>query len=462
MKILFITDLYPIKSDESNSPRTLHNFVLEWINQGHEVDVVKPNFVLNSIIRGKALYKTGFYEFEGVKIFNVNYFTPFLFDVEKKIDNYYKDFITRKSVALNLFQGRTGALPCDAEASSSRRDEDLCSCLTRGCNPLLPSNGEPDLIIAHMPSGIIFANKLSGKMGKVKSEKNKGKPLNPSTFKPFNQTSAHSSQLTAHSNDPPLICGVHCSDIEVLTKPIYKFYFKTQLEQTYYKAKKIACRSHVLQKKFNELYPGLAEKTFVASSGVKVKSEKEPQFTAHSSQLTILTCANLIKRKNIDKLIKAVSELDGFELTVVGDGKELKTLANLTLRPLWEKVAESRMRGEPKIKFLGKLPQEKVFEQMQNSHIFILPSVSETFGMVYLEAMANGCITVCTKNDGIDGIIKDEENGFLTRPTVEGIKETLLRIKNFDNPDKIIENSLETAKNYTPEVCAENYLDNIK
>ena len=74
MKILLITDLYPIKRGDSNSPLTLHNFAFEWIKQGHKVDVVKPNFLFNSFVRKKPFYKTGFYEYEGVKIFNVNYF----------------------------------------------------------------------------------------------------------------------------------------------------------------------------------------------------------------------------------------------------------------------------------------------------------------------------------------------------------------------------------------------------
>lgn len=411
MKILFITDLYPIKSGETNPVRTLHNFVLEWEKAGNTVDVVKPNFLLNSFLRGKNIYKSGFYEFEGVKIYNINYFAPFLFNIEKKLP---------KEIDLKTY----------------------------------------DLIIAHMPSGIIFANKLTEK------------------------------------HDVNLICGVHCSDIEVLTKPLYRFYFKTQLEQAYKKAEKIACRSFVLQKKISELYPELADKTFVAASGVSPLTP-DPSATetgsrasslrlfalsrgggSSTSPLTVLTCANLIKRKNIDKLIMAIKDLEGFELTIIGEGKELnrlKKLANSTLRPLGEtketseatssvplsleaKVAESLTRG--KILFLGRLPREEVFKQMQNSHIFILPSERETFGMVYLEAMANGCITVCSEEDGIAGIINNCENGFLTPPTVEGIKETLLRIKNSENLDKIRQNSLETVKNYTPEICAQNYLKN--
>lgn len=363
MKILFITDLYPIKSEQKASVLTLHNFVFEWIKQGHEVDVIRPNFIFNSFLRGKQYYNDGFYEYEGVKIYNVNYFTPFLFDLTKKLPKEF-DFKNYEAV------------------------------------------------IAHMPSGIIFANRLMKYFSK------------PQFF----------------------VCGVHCSDIEVLTNPIYGVYFKSQMIEAYEKADKIACRSFVLQKKFSALLPEFAQKTFVAASGVEQEGKRAGGQEGKQNPHTILTCANLIKRKNIDKLILAVKDSD-FELSVIGDGKELKKLKKIAGR---------------NVNFLGRLAHEKVLEEMRKSYIFILPSINETFGMVYLEAMASGCVTVCTKNDGIDGIIKDSQNGFLTQPTIEGIKETLNKIKNFENIERIIENSLATINDYTLDTCAMRYTQNIK
>lgn len=392
MKILFITDLFPVKSGETTTPVTLHNFVNDWIKQGHNVDVIKPNFIFNSFLRGKPFYKTETYEFNGIKIFNVNYFTPFWFNFLRKIP---KEFYLKHY----------------------------------------------DAIIAHMPSGIIFGDKLINKTIKTGA-------------------------------NVKFVCGVHYSDIEVLTNPIYKFYFSNQLQNAYKRADKIACRSFVLQKKFIELMPELADKTFVAPSGIDEEVWKLGSLKAHKKQnlqtskplcLSVLTCANLIKRKNIDKLILAIKDLEDFELNIIGDGKELKHLKklNVTLNLIQGRISEPSCNEQPKVKFLGRLLHDKVLQEMQKADIFILPSVRETFGMVYLEALASGCITVCTKGDGIDGIIKDSENGFLTDPTVDGIKETLLRIKNYENKEEIIKNSLNAVKKYSQETCAKNYLENL-
>lgn len=368
MKILFVTDLYPVKSGEATTPATLHNFVFEWIKQGHSVTVIKPNFILNTLIRDKPLYLNGFYDYNGVQIYNVNYFTPFWFKFLNKIP---------KEVKFSNY----------------------------------------DVVIGHMPSGVIFANKF------------------------------------AATTRTPLVCGVHYSDIEVLTNPVYQFYFKDELKDAYKRSIKIACRSFVLQQKFCKIMPEYASKTFVASSGIspdKYIIDPSSTFTGHSnfmlhSPVRVITCANLIKRKNIAKLILAIKELENFELTVIGDGTELNRLKEINAK---------------NVRFLGRLSNEKVLKEMQKSDIFILPSENETFGMVYLEAMSSGCITIGTKNDGIDGIIKDSENGFLCEPNIESIKETLLKVKDFKNIDKIRQKGIETIKKYSTEICASNYLLN--
>lgn len=374
MNILFITDLYPVKSDEKTTPRTLLAFAEEWKKMGHNVDILKPNFILNSFLRGKPFYKSGQYE----DVFNVNYWTPFLGNVKSKLPN-------------------------------------------------LPKY---DIVVAHMPSGILFADKLG----------------------------------------LPFVAGIHNSDIDVLTNPLYKIHFKPRLEKALKNAKAIACRSFVLQDKLLKLYPEFEEKTFVAPSGIDEKAIKQleseaamfldakqnekhsadtnfSRFTSHHSPIKIITCAHFKKRKNIDKVIKACKGLEGFELTVIGDGKERKNL---------EKIDKN-------VIFTGRLPHDEVLAKMRESDVFVLPSVGETFGMVYLEAMASGCITVCTKGDGIDGIIKNGENGFLTEPIVENIRETLLNIKKVGSESlKTLHiNSFNTIHQLTSTKCAEHYLQQI-
>ena len=375
MNILFVTDLYPVKSDEKTTPRTLLAFVEEWKKMEHNVDVLKPNFIFNSFLRGKPFYKSGKYG----DVFNINYWTPFWFNVKRKF---------------NIGLGELSQLKYN----------------------------KYDIVVAHMPSGILFADKLG----------------------------------------LPFVAGIHNSDIEVLTNPLYKIHFKSRLEKALKNAKAIACRSFVLHNKLLKLYPEFEEKTFVAPSGIEgnaamfldaKQNEKHSadtnfsRFTSHVSPIKAITCAHFKKRKNIDKVIKACKGLEGFELTVIGDGKERKSLGKI----------------DKNVNFTGRLPHDEVLEKMRESDVFVLPSVGETFGMVYLEAMVSGCITVCTKGDGVDGIIKNGENGFLTEPNVDAIRATLLNIKNLDeNRLRTLRiNSFQTVSELTSLKCAEHYLQQI-
>lgn len=342
MRILVITDLYPIQEGEKGTPLTIQAFVRSWEVLGHEVRVVRPNFLLNSYLRKKTYYKDGIYG----QVENINYILPFMGDIKKKIKTLFA----------------------------------------------------PDVVVAHMPSGVIFANKLGVSFS----------------------------------------AAVHASDIEVLTNPLYSFYFKTELEKAYKNAKCIACRSYVLRDKFLKLYPQYAKKTFVAPSGIEEEKIVKREWQ-EKDKIKVLTCGQFIKRKNIDKVIKACEKFENIELTVIGSGSQ--KLEKISDKPI----------------FLGQISREEVLGKMRESDVFILPSKNETFGMVYLEAMASGCITVCSQNDGVDGIIKDGVNGFLCND----VEETIARIIDFEDKDLILENSYKTIKNYTDELVANHYLKNI-
>ena len=338
MRILVATDLYPITKNEKRTPRVIYDFVQNWQNSGHEVKVIRPNFILNSFLRGKKFYKSGIYG----DVENINYFLPFWGDIKKKIKTKFN----------------------------------------------------PDIVVAHMPSGTLFANKLGF----------------------------------------PFSAAIHASDIEVLTNPLYKFYFKPKLEEAYKNAFKIAARSDVLKEKFLKLYPEYEDKTFVAYSGVDGATLRQWR---NNSKIKVLTCGQFIKRKNIDKVIKACDKFENIDLTVIGDGKE--NLKKISDKPF----------------FTGLISHDKVLEKMRESDVFILPSENETFGMVYLEAMAAGCITVCKRGDAIDGIIKDGVNGFLC----DNVEDVLHRILDTADKNLILRKTYETVSKMTQKLMAKNYIN---
>lgn len=126
--------------------------------------------------------------------------------------------------------------------------------------------------------------------------------------------------------------------------------------------------------------------------------------------LTFIQVGHLLRQKRVHVTLEAFSRIHAAHpsarLEIVGAGPERTAL-------------EARCRGlciEEQVTFTGQIPNRQVLEKMAAAQFFVMPSVREGFGIVYLEAMACGCITIGTQGEGIADLIVSGENGFLVPP----------------------------------------------
>ena len=121
----------------------------------------------------------------------------------------------------------------------------------------------------------------------------------------------------------------------------------------------------------------------------------------------VISVGTLKARKCMDKTLEAFARLaDEYgdaTLTIVGIGEMEQALR--------ARIAELHLEG--RVTLTGGLPHEEVLRRMAQSDLFVLPSWGEGYGIVYIEAMAAGCIAVGAENEGIADTITDGENGFL-------------------------------------------------
>lgn len=83
---------------------------------------------------------------------------------------------------------------------------------------------------------------------------------------------------------------------------------------------------------------------------------------------------------------------------------------------------------ERTVEFVGQLSRGQVVEQMQACDVFVLPSRYETFGVVYIEAMACGKPVIAAANGGPDDFVKDF-NGILIEPgNADALVEAMLYV----------------------------------
>lgn len=115
----------------------------------------------------------------------------------------------------------------------------------------------------------------------------------------------------------------------------------------------------------------------------------------------ILFVGSFDKNKNLPTVLNACSILyanrQDFSLVFIGGSlSDFKKICKISEIPNWVCVVD-------------KLKKDELLYKYRQSNIMIVPSFLETFGMVYLEAISQGCFVVHSKNQGIDYIFN---NGF--------------------------------------------------
>lgn len=134
----------------------------------------------------------------------------------------------------------------------------------------------------------------------------------------------------------------------------------------------------------------------------------------------LLSVSRLIPTKGIDLNVCAlkclVDRYQNLLYLVVGDGPERPRLEQL--------VCDLNLTKY--VRFVGHLPPKQVMEYMAHCELFTLPSWQETFGLVYIEAMAHAKPVIGVQGQGVDGIVIHGETGLLVKPRdVDSLVEAL-------------------------------------
>lgn len=168
--------------------------------------------------------------------------------------------------------------------------------------------------------------------------------------------------------------------------------------------------------------------------------ELRAQF-AEKDEVIITHISNFRKVKRVDDVIRifeGVQQQLSAKLLMVGDGPELHQVKNL-----------ARELGiSDKVFFLGK---SKRIEQITSiSDVFLLPSETESFGLVALEAMASGVAVVSSNVGGLPEVNKDGVTGFLNEVgDIEGMIASVLTIlKDKDTLALFKTNALEHSQKF--------------
>ena len=198
-----------------------------------------------------------------------------------------------------------------------------------------------------------------------------------------------------------------------------------------------------------EIIPsGINIKKFSKCKGKK--DDIREKYGINPEDVVIITASRITKEKNIPFLIKSFllikKSCENSKFIIVGDGAAKKNLKKLT----------HKLDVYKDVFFTGLIKKEEIISLFQASDVFIFSSLTETQGIVVIEAMTSGLPVVAIKSNGIEDIIQNGENGILTENSVDEFSKSVIGIINDkDIRDKLSNQAQVYSKKFSIELWVE-------
>jgi L-malate glycosyltransferase len=178
----------------------------------------------------------------------------------------------------------------------------------------------------------------------------------------------------------------------------YRFLIKLIIKRS----KALVFISHAHKRRFANTYPEIyrySENTYTIPNGIEEFWFKNHTTIRHHRDNSIIFVGKFEKNKNLPAIVNSALLLRkkdiNVNLTMVGGTlEEFVKLTGLKSIPDWITVLEH-------------VEKERLIELYRSSCVFIMPSFHETFGLVYIEALSQGCSLIYTKGEGVDGYFND-------------------------------------------------------
>ncbi len=180
----------------------------------------------------------------------------------------------------------------------------------------------------------------------------------------------------------PLIVSVHGGDVlaAVLSTPAARATVAAVLGG----ANLVLCNAEATRRRVSELAPHAS--ATVLHLGTDIPDELPPKRRSP----TISTLAHLVPRKRHADVLEAIASLDEVGWEVIGDGPERERLRRMA----------GALGVAERVSFHGRLAPARALDVLARTHLMVMPSVDEAFGVAYIEALAHGVPAVGCAGEG--------------------------------------------------------------
>ncbi len=201
----------------------------------------------------------------------------------------------------------------------------------------------------------------------------------------------------------PCLVTVQGSDIFQATKisPI-----RTVTNLALKKTKQVLALSQSLAEETSRVTGIRRELIQVVPNGVNL--EKFPFGEPQNRENLLLFVGSLIERKGgqhlIDAMPQVLRQFPGYQLVLIGEGP---------LKETWQ-AQISRLGLQDQVKLIGTQSQAEIADWMRRARLFVLPSLEEGQGVVFVEALASGLPCLGTNVGGIPDVVNPQVGRLVT------------------------------------------------
>jgi glycosyltransferase involved in cell wall biosynthesis len=168
---------------------------------------------------------------------------------------------------------------------------------------------------------------------------------------------------------------------------------------------------------------------------------------------TFISVGNLVKIKGFDQLLEAFAEAfkadNAVKLSIVGDGPELENLQNTV----------TRLNLNGKVSLLRTIGRNRIKSFYQEGDAFVLASHSETFGVVFIEAMATGLPVIATSCGGPNDIVTENAGYLIPVDDRQALVSALQAMRNNAYNFNSLEISRNCIEKYSPETVGRQIIE---
>lgn len=189
------------------------------------------------------------------------------------------------------------------------------------------------------------------------------------------------------------------------------------------------------------------KKSLVIPNGIdSLFLENKSKHTPSSTKIKLIYIGRIEKAKNIDTIIRVVDLLReaGHDAQLCLIGKIINDYYSIEIAK------------RDHIEWHDQCSHKEIIHYLKQNDIFIMPSYTETFGLVYAEAMSQGLPVIYTKGQGFDGFFEDGFVGYCTEPNnVEYMLQKILEIQR--NYTELSSHCMESASIFNWSSIADKY-----